>query len=306
MNKQTLLSSLLLLLAAAIWGFSFVAQRVGARSMPAFSFNGIRFTLGVLSLLPVMWLQRRKGAPLQKGVLRSSIWGGIIGGVLLFIASALQQIGIADTQSGEAAFITGLYLALVPILGLALRQKVRPVTWLGVCFALCGLYLLCLGDAMRLRKADVYLLLGALFWAIHIQLINHVAPRSHTLSLSVIQYAVCAAFSLGTAALFETIEFSVVMDTVLPLIYGGVGSVGIAYTLQAVGQKHVAPAHAGILLSLEAVFATLGGIWLLGEQMTSRSLLGCAMMLLGMVLPQLAALAKKPLDAAEPLANDLG
>lgn len=307
MKKQQTLHSMLLLLAASIWGFAFVAQRVGARSLGAFSFNGIRFALGTLCLLPVMLYRRKKNATLDKQTKRTSLWAGAAGGALLYIASALQQLGIEGTpSSGKAAFVTGLYLALVPILGLLLGQRVKITTWLGLLFSVCGLYLLCINGQVSLSIFDIYLLLCAVFWAVHIQLIDHFAPKTDTMLLSIAQYGVCALLSLITAGLFEKTSLTDVANATIPLLYGGIGSVSIAFTLQSIGQKHVPPAHAGILLSLESVFATIGGMLILGEAMTSQNLLGCALMLTGMLIPQLFATSRKKLNAAEPLANDLG
>jgi len=280
-------SNLMLLLAAAIWGLGFVAQRQGMNYIEPFAFNGVRFLLGGLSLLPLIaWLAR--GRPMASSTEPAKLWfGSTIAGTLLFVAATLQQVGLLYTTAAQAGFITGLYLVLVPILGLLLRQSTSRNTWLGAGLALIGLYLLSINEALQMSLGDSLQLAGALFWAIHILVIHHYSARIDPLRLAAGQFAVCALLSLGVSGVFETPTLDAVLAGWRPILYAGFISVGVAYTLQVVGQRHAHPTHAAIILSLESVFAALGGFWLLGEQLSLRAWSGCALMLAGMLLSQL-------------------
>jgi drug/metabolite transporter (DMT)-like permease len=191
------------------------------------------------------------------------------------------------TTAGKAGFITGLYVVLVPMLGVCLGQKTDTGTWLGAILAAAGLYLLSITEALTLDPGDLLVLLGAFFWAGHVLIIGWVSPRLDPIKLAYIQFAVCSILSLCTAALFEGISLAGIIEAAVPIFYGGALSVGVAYTLQVVGQRHAHPAHAAILLSLEAVFAAFGGWILLDEILTLRGLLGCMLMLTGMLTSQL-------------------
>ncbi|MFZ0614333.1 MAG: DMT family transporter [Desulfobacterales bacterium] len=298
MPSPTLKSDALLLLTATIWGFAFVAQRLGMDFVGPFAFNGIRFALGSLVLVPFILVQgRRIAAPAGPGSVsgaKNILWGGLSAGVVLFAGASLQQVGLVYTTAGNAGFITGLYVVIVPVLGLFFRQRSNAGTWIGVLLAAVGLYLLSITARFTIAVGDLLVLIGAFFWAGHVLLIGWLAPRMDSLKLAVTQFALCSALSLMTAAVVETTTVAGILRAAVPLLYGGVLSVGVAYTLQVVAQRHAHPAHAAILLSLEAVFAAIGGWIILDERLTARGFLGCTLMLSGMLLSQLWAFVVLP------------
>ena len=287
MNRQLLKSDALLLITAIIWGFAFVAQRIGMDHVGPFTFNGIRFALGCAVLVPFILKNdhSQNGRSGNKG--RILIWGGGVAGAVLFTGASLQQVGLVYTTAGKAGFITGLYVVIVPMLGLCFGQKTDTGTWLGAILAAVGLYLLSITESFTIAFGDFLELLGAFFWAGHVLIIGWLSPRFDALKLAFIQFAACSVLSLCTAVLFEVITLPGLVKAAVPIFYGGALSVGIAYTLQVVGQKHAHPAHAAILLSLEAVFAAIGGRLLLDEILTMRGFSGCTLMLTGMLLSQL-------------------
>jgi drug/metabolite transporter (DMT)-like permease len=290
---RTLKSDALLMLTATIWGFAFVAQRVGMDYVGPFTFNGVRFALGSLSLIPLVLLKRRQpsapAALVPPAGRKTVLWGGALAGVALFMGASLQQVGLVYTTAGNAGFITGLYVVIVPLLGLFWKQRPDLGTWVGAVLAAVGLYLLSVTAAFRIAYGDLLVLVGAFFWALHVLIIGWLSPRIESVLLACIQFAVCSALSLITAAALETTTPAAVMAAALPILYGGLLSVGVAYTLQVVAQRDARPAHAAIILSLESVFAALGGWLLLGEVLSGRALLGCSLMLAGMLLSQLHA-----------------
>jgi drug/metabolite transporter (DMT)-like permease len=303
MFSQALKSDGVLLLTAFIWGFAFVAQRIGMDHIGPFMFNGVRFLLGALVLLPVFLRSRNAAAsdrsPATGGP--SGLRAGAVAGGVLFLGASLQQVGLVYTTAGNAGFITGLYVVIVPILGLALGARTTAGTWLGAVLAAAGLYLLSVTEALTIAYGDLLVLVGAFFWAIHVHLVDRFSSRMEASRLALFQYLACACLSLAVGLLTETTTLAGLKAASLPIFYGGALSVGVAYTLQIVGQRHAHPAHAAILLSLESVFAALGGWLILGEVMSIRSLLGCALMLGGMLLSQLYGFfiqpAKQPLKA---------
>jgi len=266
MKRQLIRSDAVLLLTAMIWGFAFVAQRVGMDYVGPFTFNGIRFALGSAVLIP--FIVKNNASPRTKAVagFRDLGWGGALAGVVLFTGASLQQVGLVYTTAGNAGFITGLYVVIVPMMGLFFGQRT---------------------EGFSIAYGDFLELLGAFFWAGHVLIIGWLSPRSSALKIAFVQFAACSILSLLTAVIFETIVLSAVFSAALPIFYGGALSVGVAYTLQVVGQKHAHPAHAAILLSLEAVFAAAGGRLFLDEVLTPRGLLGCGLMLGGMLFSQL-------------------
>jgi drug/metabolite transporter (DMT)-like permease len=291
MNILTLKSDSLLLLTAVIWGFAFVAQRVGMEYVGPFTFNGVRFALGSFVLLPLI-LRKRKNQANSKEILtrpstRTIIFGGGILGLTLFAAASLQQVGLVYTTAGNAGFITGLYVVIVPILGLLLGQRTDAGTWIGAFLAAAGLYLLCITDEFSISFGDMLELVGAFLWAGHVLIIGWLSPKIDSLKLAFTQFAACSVLSLITAVFTEVIVLEALFKATIPILYGGVLSVGVAYTLQVVAQRNAHPAHAAILLSLEAVFAALGGWLILNETLAPRELFGCALMFAGMLLSQL-------------------
>lgn len=280
-------ATLILLAAAAIWGLAFVAQRVGMDHLGPYTFNAIRFALGGLSLFPLIWYYRRQPqSQTPQSSSRLLLYSGALAGTILFIAASFQQVGIMYTTAGKAAFITCLYIVLVPLFGLLMKRKIARLTWLGCCLSLVGLYLLSIKEDFSIGYGDLLELIGALFWTLHILLIDHISRRVDTLKLALLQFLTCSLLSGLTALWIESATIGAVFAAAIPLLYGGIGSVGVAYTLQIVGQKQVSPAHAALTLSLETVFAAIGGFLILNEILGSRELAGCALMLAGMVLSQ--------------------
>lgn len=288
MKKEEVKSSMLLLLTAAIWGFAFVAQRVGTMHVGAFTFTGLRFALGSLSLLPILIISGKKaGEDNNTGEIKTSvITAGIMAGCALFIAASLQQIGLIYTTAGKAGFITGLYIVFVPVFGILLKQKTHISTWLGIFVAIIGLYFLSVNEGFYIELGDWLEIMGAVFWAIHILIIGNFANKVDAVKLSFMQFITCSALSLTSALIFEDISLSGISQIVIPLLYGGILSGGVAYTIQAIGQRHAKPSHAAIAMSMESVFASIGGLLLLNERMALRGYFGCALMLAGMLLSQ--------------------
>jgi drug/metabolite transporter (DMT)-like permease len=313
MNIRSIRDDILLLLTAAIWGFAFVAQRAGMEHVGPFFFNGVRFALGSISLLPLIAVRarRKKGGDVRGsggagGSDESSrprpirvFKAGLLSGVVLFLAASLQQIGIVYTTAGKAGFITGLYVILVPVSGLLWGQRAGRGRWAGALLAVVGLYFLSVDESFAVSRGDLLVLLSALFWTAHVQLIGWYSPKTDPIRLACTQFAVCSLLSLFTAGFFEPTRLQAVFRAAVPILYGGLGSVGIAYTLQVVVQKKAHPAHASIILSLEGAFAVLGGWLVLGEWLSARGLLGCALMLTGMLFSQ-TSLIRNPADQADP------
>jgi drug/metabolite transporter (DMT)-like permease len=285
-KQQTVVADLLLLITALVWGFGFVAQRAGMEHVGPFTFNGIRFLLGGFSLLPLALGKRNASGPGRTASVSPLVAGGIAG-LVLFCGASLQQIGLLYTTAGKAGFITGLYVIFVPLLGLFFGQRTGAGTWVGALMATAGMYLLSVRGGLVIDRGDLLVLIGALFWAVHVLVLGHFSPRTRTLLLAAIQFLCCGMLSLIVALLVEKISCSSIVAAAIPILYGGLGSVGIGYTLQTVAQKWAHPAHASILLSLEAVFAAIGGWWLLDEVLSPRGLAGCAFMLAGMVFSQI-------------------
>ena len=290
MSKE-IKSVFILLLTAAIWGFAFVAQRIGMDFLGAFTFNGIRFAMGSISLLPVIYFFNKKSkvensAERVDADIKTTIKAGMIAGIVLYIAASLQQVGLIYTTAAKAGFITSLYIVLVPILGIFLKQKTRSTTWIGAVTAAVGLYFLSINENLTIEFGDLLQIIGAFFWAAHIQLIDKFVKNIDAIKLSSVQFATCSVLSLITAFIFEDVKMSGIIDAIVPLLYGGIMSAGVAYTLQAVGQRNAKPSHAAIALSMEAVFAAIGGILLLKETLPLRGYFGCALMLAGMLISQ--------------------
>ena len=303
-NKQ-LRATFLLLLTAIIWGLAFVAQEVGAEYLGTFSFNGIRFLLGAVSLIPVILLFEREhmnGAKWKK-LLGSSC----LAGTVLFLASALQQYGVQlGTPAGKAGFITGLYTVIVPVLSLVLfRKKTHYLVWAGAVLAVSGLLMLNLDEHFNLviGPGECCLLAGSVMWAVHILVIDRFVISVSPLKFSMGQFIVCGAESLVCALLWEEITFTAVQAAAVPLFYGGVMSVGVAYTCQALGQKDSDPTVAAIVFSMESVFSVIGGVLILHAHMAWQAYTGCALILAGIIIAQLNP-GSKP--APEPSCQEAG
>ncbi len=280
-------SIFLLFLTAIIWGFAFVAQKEGAQYVGAFTFNGVRFALGTLSLIPVILIFEREKFNKQK--FKKTLMVGLAGGLFLFIASNLQQFGVEMTDSaGKSAFITGLYTVLVPIIAFVfMKKKTSILIWIGAVFSVVGLYLLCMTGSEKVGWGDLVLLIGSIFWALHILVIDKFVAEISPLKFAQIQFAVCAVLCIISALIFEEIRFEAIKSAGLPILYGGLCSVGIAYTCQILGQKDADPTFSAIILSTESVFGAVGGVILSGEKMSWTAYLGCGLIFVGIVLSQL-------------------
>lgn len=327
MNKRALRADVLLLLTAGIWGFGFVAQRSGMEYLGPFAYNGIRFILGSFSLVPLLVF--RKGAAAltrDRALFGRFVYSSLAAGGCLFIAVILQQFGIMFTTAGNAGFITGLYVVLTPIFGVFLGRKTGPATWAGSVFTLGGLYFLsAAGHLDSINPGDLITVASAVFWAFHVLLIDRLVRGLDPIALSAGQFAVCGLLSLAgafaleplvvgmverinpgllSAGLFAWLPFPSLIaglsagairfpaEALIPVLYGGLASVGIAYTLQVVAQRDAPPAHATIILCLEGCFAALGGVLLLAEQVGRWTLLGFVLMLAGMLVTQWEVIAK--------------
>jgi len=266
-----------------------VAQRVGMDYVGPFTFNGIRFTLGTLVLVPFLFFGKRF-VPREAELVTSRktiIWGVVVTGILLFFAVSLQQVGLQTTTAGKAGFITGLYVVFVPVVGIFLGHQTKLFTWFGVLFSATGLYLLSIKNGFHVEHGDLLVLGCAFVFTFHVLLIGWLSPRMNSFRLAAGQFAICALLNLIVVFSIETVDFGKIIEAAIPIIYGGAISVGIAYTLQVIAQKKAHPAYASIILSLEAVFAAIGGWIILHENLSSRSLIGCFLMLTGMMVVQI-------------------
>ena len=286
MNNKVIQANLLMLLAAAIWGFAFVAQRVGMETMGPHWFNSLRFFIGAVALIPVViWIGRNKVQALEqepKASTKALMFGGVAAGLLLFVGSVGKS-----AQVGKAGFITGMYIFFVPLIGLFFRMKTGLGTWVGAVIALWGLYLLSINEDFTLSKGDTLQLTCAVAFAGHVLMIGYLASRMDTVKLSLIQFFVAGLLAMVLAVYFEQLSWAMITSTALPLLFAGVMSTGIAYTLQTIAQQHAHPSHAAIILSSEGVFAVIGGFLLLNEVLPAQGLLGCGLILTGMLMSQL-------------------
>ncbi|MEA1972586.1 MAG: DMT family transporter [Candidatus Cloacimonadota bacterium] len=274
-------SELLLLTTAIIWGFSFVAQRIAMEFLEPLLFNGIRFLLGAVSLLPIiLFLQNEKFT-------KQNFFYGLIAGFIIFVAALLQQIGIKFTTAGKAGFITGLYVILVPIIGIALKRKTPKKLWLSSLIAIVGLYLITQTDNSYILKGDFLVFIGAFFWALHVLFMDKIAKNISIITIAFFQFSVAAILNLTIGFLLEDFSFDNIMKAKIPLLYGGISSIGIAFTLQIFGQRKAHPSHAAVILSLEGAFAVLGGWLILHETLSLRGIVGCSLMLFAIILPQI-------------------
>ena len=294
MKKQQipLKNSLLLLLTATIWGVAFVAQSVGMDYVGGFTFNMARSLIGSAVLLPVIWFMGRNSSKKAEetqgsGSRKDLLWGGLACGILMCLASNFQQFGIKYITVGKAGFITACYIVLVPILGLFLKKKCSPFIWLAVAMSVAGLYLLCITDGFSIGKGDILVLICAVLFSFHILVIDYYSPKVDGVKLSCIQFLVCGILSGIPALIFEKPEMSAVLTAWQPILYAGVMSCGVAYTLQIIGQKNMNPTVASLILSLESCISVLAGWVILGQQLSTREIAGCVIMFAAIILAQL-------------------
>ena len=282
-------NNILLVLTALIWGCAFVAQSVGMDYVGPFTFNMARFLIGAIVLLPVIWFmdrQRKTGAEKGAGQ-KTLIIGGICCGIALAVASTLQQWGILFTTVGKAGFITAMYIVIVPLLGIFIGKKVRPLIIGCVAIAVVGFYFLCMTESLRLGLGDFLVLLCAIAFSIHILVIDHFSPKVDGVKMSVIQFLTAAIISAVPTLLWEQPVFTEILQAWQPVLYAGVMSCGVAYTLQIIAQKNADPTVASLLLSLESVFSVLAGWVLLGQGLSLKELFGCVLIFCAIILAQL-------------------
>lgn len=290
MNPTNRKGPLLLLLTAVIWGVAFVAQSVGMEYVGPFTFNAVRCLIGGVVLIPCVFILRRwrAEAPREKQTSqRTLLLGGVCCGVCLCVASNLQQVGIRYTTVGKAGFITAMYIVLVPILGIFFKRRVGLLVWASVLLAVCGLYLLCMTEQFSLGRGDAYVLLCALFFSFHILVIDHFSPMVDGVAMSCIQFLVSGIISSIPMLLWENPQISAILAAWKPILYAGVLSCGVAYTLQVVGQKNLNPTVASLIMSLESVVSVLAGWVILHQSLNARELLGCLLMFSAIILVQL-------------------
>ena len=293
--KEQLKGESLLFLAALIWGVSFVFQKTGMDYVGPMTFGLMRFGIGSLATLPFIFIYdfycKSKGLNVMRFTDRTMLKAGLLTGLANFGLSSLQQIGLVYTTAGKAGFISAMYVAVVPILMLFLRRKIRRLTWLCIAFALVGLYLLCMtgsaGEFLHLQLGDGLVLGSSVFSAAEIILIDHYADKVNPMKLSFMQFLIAAILSGVCAFAFETVEVSAIIDCRIPILYTGLLEIGAAYTLQIFGQKTAPPVISTIIMSLESVFAVLSGAIFLHEVMSGREITGCVIMFIALLLIQI-------------------
>ncbi len=292
-----------MLLAAMIWGSAFVAQRLSLDAIGPFLFTGLRFLLGA-AIVSLFVLATRRGprsgaqAANSRGFDTALIRDGVILGLVLSVAISLQQVGLRYTKIANAGFISSLYVVIVPILGVLLRHRTGPGTWIGAALAAAGLYLLSINEHFSIMYGDWYQLGCALVISIQVMLVGHYAPRHDPLALSIVQFIACGVACLAIAIGFEPLRLTDIERAAPAILYGGALSVGVGYTIQVVAQRDAAPAHAAVIFSMEGVFAAIAGWAALGETLSARALVGCALMLAGLLACQLLPASRSRVDEA--------
>jgi len=293
MEIRSLASEMTLFLVAALWGFAFVAQRVGMEYLGPLTYNGVRFLLGAASLVPMIWIRRSRASSAAARVPASAfpepaalLVPSLIGGLILTVAANLQQWALTFITAGKAGFITGLYVVLVPVAGAVLGRKTPVLAWIGCAAAAFGLYFLSVTESFTIARGDLIVLSSTIFWTAHILFLDVYAKRVDPVELSAGQFLVCGTLTMTGAFLFEDPRIPSLVSAALPICYGGFISIGAAYTLQAVAQRKAHPARAAVIMSLESVFAAVGGALLLREELNLRESLGCALMFAGMLIAQ--------------------
>lgn len=292
---KNLKGSLFLLITAIIWGTSFVSQKLGMNYIEPFTFGASRFLLGAVTLLPVIYLfdriNEKKKDHEEYNKLRFNnrnlIVGGVLCGFALFFGASLQQFGIVYTTAGKAGFITALYMVLVPIIGMFMGKKTELYTWLGVVIAVFGLYLLSIKEGFSMGKGDAIVLMGTVFWALHIIIVDRFVNKVDGVKLSFMQFVTAGTLSLIAAFIFEEPKISEIIDCAGPILYAAIMAVGVAYTLQIIGQKYTNPTLAAILMSLESVFSAISGAIYLKESMSLREVFGCVLVFIAVIIAQI-------------------
>ena len=293
MANRKLLGNILLLITTAIWGTAFAFQRMGMDSIEPATFSAVRMLLAAVAVTPLVALGKDKSKTYNSEYKRNTIIGGILCGLCLGTATIFQQVGIVQTSAGKAGFITAMYMLLVPVINLILFRKKSPaVVWIAVLIGIIGMYLLCINEEFSLSRGDALVSVCALVFGFHIICTDHFVQNANPVGMSVIQLYVTALLSAVVAAFTENPSWNDVRAAIIPILYCGLGSGAIGYTLQIVAQKFTEPAVASLLMSLEAVFAVLGGTLILGEKMTTREAIGCLVMFIAVILAQIPSRKK--------------
>lgn len=296
MNQKTMRSNLLLALAAFVWGVAFVAQSVGMDYVGPFTFNASRYMIGGTVLIPcIVLLKRSRGKGMAEAFsekeemqrMKTGIVGGICCGTALFVASSFQQYGVMYTTVGKAGFITALYIVIVPLLGIFMKKRVAWTVWLSVVIATVGMYLLCMTEGLSVSKGDLYVFICAICFSFHILIIDHFSPKADGVLISCVQFYTAGVLALGPALILEKPEMSAILAAWAPILYAGVMSCGVGYTLQVVAQKDTDPVIASLILSLESVFSLIAGWVLLGQKLSAKELFGCGLVFCAILLAQL-------------------
>lgn len=283
-----------LFITATIWGTAFVAQSMGNELVGPFTFNGSRYVVGALVLIPLIFIFRRSDENVEKVdqygrevVLRNTILGGIFCGFALTLGSSLQQVGLLYTTVGKAGFGTSLYIILVPFVGVLLHKRIPGRIWIAAVIAIVGFYLMCMSESLTINKGDLLVLIGAFAWSIHIHTVDYFAPKANCVMMSSIQFAVSSVICLVIAIFTENIMWSDILSCAFPILYAGIMSCGVAYTLQIVGQTKVEPSLACLIMSLESVVSAIAGWIILGQRMIAIEIFGCLLVFTGVVIAQL-------------------
>ena len=276
-----------MVIAVLIWGSTFVAQSVGMDFVEPFTFTFARSIIGGMVLIPCIPLLRKIKQEKRRGITKVEWIGGILCGIALFAASNMQQLGIVHTTVGKSGFITALYVIIVPIMGIFLRKKMPRIIWFCVALSVVGLYLLCMtGESFTLNYGDFLTLICAILFSVHILIIDHFSPKGDGVVISCIQFFVCGILSAIVMLMVETPSVVNIVAAKWPILYAGVLSSGVAYTLQVVAQKNVNPTVTSLILCLESVVSAIAGWVILHEILTARELLGCGLMFIAIVLAQ--------------------
>lgn len=283
--------SIYLLIASLIWGTAFVAQSLGLDNVGSFTFNAIRNYIGAITLLPVIFfssLKNKQKKNEESSNSKTLLIGGLFCGIALIVASSLQQFGLqAGTEPGKAGFITALYIIFVPLVGIFTRKKVKFTVWIAVALATVGMYLLCVKNGFVLEMGDIFVFLCAIGFTFHILVVDKYSPMVDPVKLSCIQFFVCGTISMVMMFIFETPTVENIRLAAIPILYTGVMSSGVAYTLQVVGQRYTPPAIATLVMSLESVFAALASFIILGQAMSLSELIGSVFVFVGILVAQL-------------------
>jgi len=298
MKKQAI-SAAELLLTAFIWGVAFVAQSVGMDYIGPFTFNCVRSIIGGLVLIPLVLILGKKNrkdtvktTEETKEYRKNTVIGGILCGICLCVASSFQQFGIMYTTVGKAGFITALYIIIVPILGIFLKKRVAPIVWVSSIIAVIGFYLLSISGQVSINKGDILVLICAVLFSVHILVIDYFSPKGEGVTISCIQFFTCGLLCGVCMFIFENPQIGDILAAYLPILYAGVMSCGVAYTLQIVGQKNMDPTVASLILSLESVFSALAGWFLLGQGLSTKELIGCGLVFVAVLLAQMPQKSK--------------